>query len=369
MSSSYRQEGCGRNVCQSFASASAEAPKVIKGVPALLVPVTEDWSPTVQDVAAPKILPKRSLRARLETMWLSSAGKPLKEAPHSFRRPVPGPGELGCNGGTDDRIQKATPYYRPFAAFYLPGKNKKYLSEGFEARYPASIMTDHNVSALDWDRFLRDICTAGALPFREHLVANLIPTPLILVHAGLANYFITRAIMGRYKRRHVPLIISLVEVYQVRFFQPRRLDVFVVRGTQRLSGHFPGDYSFLEESQYELGVPADLPSDSSPFSSADKGNFKHLPTSERRAAKQERQRHYAAAKRTALMKQGEMMAQRPAMIARRRIAVQEERMQGFTIKKHGKYRIIVQPQMRRPPQPTQEDYRKIVELEKFLGRV
>ena len=60
------------------------------------------------------------------------------------------------------------PTYSSFPAFYLPGKHEKQITRGFEARYPAKVMVDHDVSAVDWDRFLINLRVAGALRSHNH---------------------------------------------------------------------------------------------------------------------------------------------------------------------------------------------------------
>lgn len=233
---------------------------LVDGCPALLVPNNDDWAPSERDLAAPAILPARTMGGRMRTMWSRSAGKPLKPMPASFHRTPPAP--------SHSKKDPLAPTYSTFKPFYVPGKDKKHLQEGFEPRYPADIMVDHNVSAVDWDRFLVNIRVAGALRGREHLIANLAPAPLIVLHAAYGNYFITKAIMSKFKKRHVPEVLALIETYQHRFFQPRGLDVFIAMGTQRISGHFPGDTSYEEAPPVVLGFPLNIKEDSSSSSSS-----------------------------------------------------------------------------------------------------
>lgn len=345
---------------------------LIQGCPSLLVPKNEDWSPLPRDLEAPAILPARTMNGRIRTMWNRSAGKPLKPLPASFDR-MPPP-----RTRSKDPL---APTYSSFAPFYVPGKNKKLLAEGFEPRYPAKIMVDHNVSAVDWDRFLVNIRVAGALRGRETLIANLAPAPLFILHAGYGNYFITKAIMNKFKKRRIPEVLALIETYQHRFFQPRGLDVFIVTGTQRISGHFPGDMSYEQSPPITLGVPlnkVDSSSSSSSSSSSDSslssddermiGLSKSECKSYKKNYKKEQKKLRGIKKKEAIERRKQLKREREIMIAERRIAIGEEEAQGFRVKKHGKYRIVVQPQIGPAPQPDAQWIQSMEAQEKKWGK-
>lgn len=124
-------------------------------------------------------------------IWERSAGQPLTPLPESFKR-TPSMASKKIEYGH-------YPTYSPLQAFYLPDEHEKHLADGFQPRYPGHIMVDHNVSAVDWDHFLINIRVSGALRTHEHIVSNLAPAPLMLMHAGCGCFFLTKAIMGKYK--------------------------------------------------------------------------------------------------------------------------------------------------------------------------
>lgn len=334
----------------------------IKGCPALLIPINDDWAPTARDLEAPPVLPARKFTGRARVMWERSAGKPLDPLPASFDRPAPAP-STGVHPGSDP----TKPTYSHFEPFYVPGKEKQ-IAKGIEPRYPANIMVDHNISTIDWDRFLMNIRVVGALRGYENWISILAPMPLIILHAGYGNYWITKGIMAAFAKRHHPEVLALVEVYQHRFFQPRGLDVYIAKGTKRLTGHFPGDQTYLKAPKVELGLPLkkkkkarDLDSSSSSSSSdssssdSENDEFRTLSKKERKLAK----------KQMKLDKKKKTME----IVSRRQEAIRKEEAQGFTIpRKPGRYRLIVQPQIGSAPQPPKEWLRRMETTEKKWGK-
>ena len=67
--------------------------------------------------------------------------------------------------------------------------------------------------------------------------------------------------MNALQKRYIPDVLAHVELYQYRFFGPRRLDVFVACKTARISSYFPGDESYLESPPVEMDYPLDPSSD------------------------------------------------------------------------------------------------------------
>lgn len=347
--------------------------KYVKGCPPLLVPINSDWAPTDRDRNAPPVLPSRTFIGMMFTAFSRRPGKPLRPIPASFKREAP-------------PVSKNGPTYSQFAAFYLPGRHKRQIANGFQPRYPADIMVDHDVSAVDWDRFLVNIRVAGALRGHDHLIANLIPAPLFLVHAAYGNYWITRAIMSGLQRRYIPEVLALIETYQYRFFQPRKLDVFVACGTSRMSGYFPGDDSYLSAPPVELGMRVDS-SDSSGSSSGSSSEssdseedeyLRRVPRKERKSVKAAKSANRIPSKKELVKMSSTERAEaeerikaiksdRKRLVAQRRDELEEEKRAGIALKKHGKYRIIVQPMMGEPVRPTQEWITRMIEREKKWG--
>jgi hypothetical protein len=333
----------------------------IKGCPALLLPINDNWAPTARDLEAPCVLPARKFAGRARVMWERSAGKPLDPLPASFERPAPARSVNAVPGSEPN-----APTYSSFDPFYVPGK-KKQIAQGFEPRYPAHIMVDHNVSAIDWDRFLVNLRVVGALRGYETWISILAPMPLILVHAGYGNYWITKGIMAAFAKRHHPEVLALVEIYQHRFFQPRGLDVFIARGNKRVTGHFPGDQTYLRAPNVELGLPLKKGRklkniDSSSESDSDSSEDEATSKQERKIAKKKAK---IARKEAKIEKKVKVME----MASRRREAIREEEAEGFKIpKRPGKYRLIVQPQVGPAPQPPAAWLQRMETTEKKWGK-
>ena len=327
----------------------------VKGCPNLLIPKNKDWSPTFFDKMAPSVLPSRTFSGKLRVILRRKAGKPLQYSPKSFTRKPPAPSSEG-------------PSYSSFNAFYLPGLHDKQLARGFVPRYPASIMVDHDVSAVDWDQFLINLRVAGALRGHDHLIANLIPAPLIFFHAGYGNFWITRGIMSALQRRYIPEVLALVECYQYRFFLPRKLDVFVACGSSRLTGYFPGDESYLHAPPVELGIRVDDESDKSSSSSESDSSdsdeeeyLRRIPRKRRNAVRASRKEGRISNVMTGeviytnhfgMEKHRKNLKDRIDLKRQRREELLSERMAGLKANKQGKYRIIVQPLNRPPVKPS-----------------
>lgn len=360
---------------QEESSSPLDSNDFVKGCPPLLVPFNDNWAPTERDKQAPPVLPSRTFIGKVRTAFSRKAGKPLRPTPMSFLREAPPPSKEG-------------PTYSSFQAFYIPGKHKKQIANGFEPRYPADVMVDHDVSAVDWDRFLVNLRVAGALRGYDHLIANLIPAPLHLVYAGYGNFWITKAIMSGLQRRYIPEVLALVEAYQYRFFQPRRLDVFVACGTSRLSGYFPGDDSYLHAPPVETGLRIDESESESSSSSSGSSSessdseadeyLRRVPRKDRKALKSSRSASQIPSKKKLAKldpvtraqmeaKLSQQKSDRERILQQRRKELEEEEKAGMRIKKHGKYRIVVQPMCGSPVVPTKEWARRLMKREKSWG--
>lgn len=343
-----------------LSSPTEETLSFSRGVPTLLIPINDDWAPTSRDTFAPHVLPSRTLMGKVRTVFQYRAGKPFRALPKSLLRPAPPPLSEG-------------PTYSPFLPFYIPGRHAKQVANGFEPRYPASIMLDHDISAVDWDRFLVSLRVTGALRVHDHLVANLAPSPLFVLGAGYGNYFITRGIMSALQKRYIADVLAMVEMYQYFFFGPRHLDVFVACGTYRLTGYYPGDDSYMDATSVETGLWVDGPCDFDDESSDSDSSDSDLEELLRRVPRKQRKTIRAKKQASTPPSKKDLQKMEPSMryramefksqekrrklefLSRRRRELQEEENMGYCVKKHGKYRIIVSPLRTRVPlHPTPE---------------
>ncbi|WFD43607.1 hypothetical protein MPSI1_002270 [Malassezia psittaci] len=308
------------------------------------------------------------MMGKLHTKFTRHPGKPLRPTPMSFLRPASPPSRSG-------------PTYSSFQAFYLPGRHKSQIAKGFEPRYPADIMVDHDVSAVDWDRFLLNLQVAGALRGRDQLIANVLPASLTIVNAGIGNYWITRGIMNSLQRRYIPEVLALVETYQYRFFQQRELDVFVACGTSRMTGDLDQDEDLKrvpgeQERQIKEAERSEQVSNKS-MSEMDPGYYattdarlksykidkKRLKEERREKKKEERQKRCEMRKEER-QKRHEM---RKEERQKRHEMRKEERQARSNDKKHGKYRIVIEPMEKPIVQPSAEWLLQLEEREKGWG--
>lgn len=82
--------------------------------------------------------------------------------------------------------------------------------------------------------------------------------------------------------------MTLLEIYQLHFFQPRCLDVFIATGQKRTTGGFTGDKTYLDEPPVEIGQPMEEPESDSSSSESDSDEDEdlcRLPKQERKSIK------------------------------------------------------------------------------------
>lgn len=344
------------------AAEAADSPhpmQYVKGCPALLIPTNADWAPTVRDRNAPGVLPERSWTGKIRNSFARKSGKPLRPYPASFARLAPPPSPKGTT-------------YSGFPTFYLPGKSKR-ITNGFQPRYPAHIMVDHDVSAVDWDRFLMDLQVTGKTRAVDKAIATLVYLPLVPFCGCCCGFFCGWIALSSLQRRYVADVLALVEAYQYRFFQPRGLDVFVACGSTRLTGYFPGDDSYLDAPPVEAGAPAG-------FSNKVEEHeyLRRVPRNKRKTVLAVRHANkMPGTVRTAMIdpesraeakdRKQVIKADQKRLKEERRSHLRQEKHDGIEITKSGKYRIVVQQLSGEPPKPTSDALLHIAELERKWG--
>ena len=340
----------------------------VKGCPAILVPARADWGPTARDRDAPPVLPKRTCLGRLRESWTRKTGKPLYPPPASLARAAPPRAEKGTLSTT----------YAPFASFYLPGKSKR-IANGFQPRYPAHIMVDHDVSAADWDRFLADIRVVGKVRPGEKALMTLcwfvfLPCNICCCGGAVLSTLVSLALLEHAHRRHIPKMLELIELYQYRFFRARGLDVFVACGATRLTGHFPGDKSYVHAPPVEVGAP---PTISTSVEEAEL--IRRVPTCQHEAVLEARYANRAPsaisaafmnpqARADASARRAEIRTAARQRAAERRADLRQERLEGVDARQ-GRFRIVVQPLAAPPPPPPRESLAYMAALERAWGGV
>ncbi|EPQ31824.1 uncharacterized protein PFL1_00023 [Pseudozyma flocculosa PF-1] len=180
---------------------------------------SKDWAATRDDTLLLS-LPKQAFKMRVKQRFARSPGDIFNPPAPSFSRPPSGQWS-----------------YSPFVPISVKAQGKL-LADGFKPLYPGRVLADHDVSAADWARFLEDIDVAGRLSGGQSVFANVAP---VTMHLGATGYFITKAIEKGMKRKKIPVIAETVETWQQNFFIPRRLDVYIVEGNERLTARQPGE--------------------------------------------------------------------------------------------------------------------------------
>ncbi|KAL0958039.1 hypothetical protein HGRIS_000215 [Hohenbuehelia grisea] len=122
-----------------------------------------------------------------------------------------------------------------FAPTYLIA-NGKYLDKGFPLLPPPSTshphpFITHDVNVEDWFRFLDDIKSAGSLTEKQKMQAFL---PIISL-VPIVSWLSSQAVKTYMKRQKVGPVADLIDGWNHYFFNPRKLDIVLMRGTEKLN--------------------------------------------------------------------------------------------------------------------------------------
>ncbi|CCO35580.1 hypothetical protein BN14_09698 [Rhizoctonia solani AG-1 IB] len=112
-----------------------------------------------------------------------------------------------------------TPYEalsQPFAVHAEPGK--KFLDDAFEI-VGTNLLENHGVWDRDWDQLLQDIHTVARLTKGQRIAARVLP---VTMYMGCTGFFVSRAIERGMKRKKAASVNALLDVWNERFFRPRR---------------------------------------------------------------------------------------------------------------------------------------------------
>ncbi|KAG9218091.1 hypothetical protein CCMSSC00406_0010250 [Pleurotus cornucopiae] len=145
------------------------------------------------------------------------------------------PTALDASPPAFSRLPSQEAGYPSFPAIYLMS-NGKHITKGFPLVPPPSsseyhpFMT-HDVTQEDWQSFVNDVNQAAELTAKDKVQAYSLPfisiVPLINSVAGLAVTTYMK------KRKEVP-VSKRINAWNHYFFHPRRMDVILMRGQQRI---------------------------------------------------------------------------------------------------------------------------------------
>ncbi|KAF4580402.1 hypothetical protein EYR40_003118 [Pleurotus pulmonarius] len=133
------------------------------------------------------------------------------------------------------RLPSQEAAYPTFPAIYLIS-NGKHITKGFPLVPPPSSneyhpFTTHDVTQEDWQSFVSDINQAAELTPKDKMQAYSLPfisiVPFVNSVAGLAVTTYMK------KRKEVP-VSKRINAWNHYFFHPRRMDVVLMRGHQRI---------------------------------------------------------------------------------------------------------------------------------------
>ncbi|CAE6417358.1 unnamed protein product [Rhizoctonia solani] len=117
---------------------------------------------------------------------------------------------------------------QPFIIHSKPGK--KFLGGAF-AKTGTPALHRHDVLAEDWVRLLEDIHIAASLTTDQIITSNVIP---MAMSVGLFGLLITDEIEEDMKKKNVGNVVQLLQIWNERFFRPRRLEITLCRGDYRV---------------------------------------------------------------------------------------------------------------------------------------
>ncbi|CUA78184.1 hypothetical protein RSOLAG22IIIB_02802 [Rhizoctonia solani] len=143
---------------------------------------------------------------------------PLDPIPICFSRVIPAP--------SPEITYQTLP--QPLVIHARPGKTA--LDDAFVTTGTPALHK-HDIWAEDWVRLLEDIHIVARLTTGQKITASILP---ITMHVGFAGHFISRAIKQGMKNKKVGGVTQLLQIWNERFFKPRRLEIILCRGDYRV---------------------------------------------------------------------------------------------------------------------------------------
>lgn len=120
--------------------------------------------------------------------------------------------------------------------FVMPGLGRKLAGAGFVNFYDGIRFVPHDVSAADWDCFMRELKITNRPTLTQEILLGVCGMPF-----GLFGICIGPLIRFSLQQRWEIKVFRVMEIWQMMFFEQRNLDVFLVRnGCERCTGRTPG---------------------------------------------------------------------------------------------------------------------------------
>jgi len=208
-------------------------------------------------------------------------------------------------------------YYNNFPPTYLIA-NGKNLDSGFPMEPPPSPVhphpfTSHDVNEADWTRFLRDLKQTATLSGRERLTAG----GASLVAPSFITGMIVSTVIKKsmeYKKKNT--VGELIDNWNHYFFHPRRMEVILAKGQDRVNGSPGGPIPNLDP-QIERMAPrlARTSSSSSSSSASSSGYSRRDLRRDKRERKRERKERRREQKQHGKRRGGDEMKYRLFAVA------------------------------------------------------
>lgn len=145
------------------------------------------------------------------------------------------------NQGPPSSWQRPAPANFPYNQFppMCLISNGKDLAKGFPELPPPCQLAPHpfathDVTEEDWKRFLADVKKGASLSGAQRIKSNVIPLVAGLSFVG--GLFMTHAIEQKMKSKNRTAAGDVVDHWNHYFFGPRRMEVVLSQGSERLSG-------------------------------------------------------------------------------------------------------------------------------------
>ncbi|KAG8869966.1 hypothetical protein FRB97_000563 [Tulasnella sp. 331] len=207
-----------------------------------------------------------SLLSTLAAKW--DGPDPFNPPPPSWQRPINAP----CRP--------------PFNTIVLQSNHDHDLSTNIlhsESSRPfndAPTLENYDVSQDDWRKLFDDLDGVTRLTLKDHAKRELKTSLWGLTGPGA--FFVHQKMKKGAKGRKVSLASVLIERWNLEFFRPRKLDVYLSKGTHRLTGPFPNAPTPVQVSG---GTPVSILSDGSQLPPLNAQATKHQRKAEEHAEK------------------------------------------------------------------------------------
>ncbi|KAL8279755.1 hypothetical protein RQP46_007850 [Phenoliferia psychrophenolica] len=173
----------------------------------------------------------------------------LNPPPECFSRRAPAPSEEGEGG-----VQIT---YAPLPApIVIRSSNSNDLARaittGAAFKQKPPTMLSHDVHRQDWDQLWEDIDETARIELRTSAGLSVATLPLMPIFG--AGFAVSTLVERKLRHERVGPTCKMIEQYNIHFFRPRKLDVYIAQDNLRLSGPYTFSLSRKEVDPAQLLV-------------------------------------------------------------------------------------------------------------------